>query len=53
MITLCKNGLVDSRKDGNMTKYSIKKNSLENLIEFNDFIEENMKNSHNTNIKGE
>ena len=51
--TLCENGLVDSRKDGSMTKYSIKKNSLENLREFIDIIDENIKKSHNTNIKGE
>lgn len=53
MKTLCENGLVDSRKDGSMTKYSIKKNSLENLREFIDIIDENIKKSHNTNIKGE
>ncbi|MGD9569147.1 MAG: ArsR/SmtB family transcription factor [Sedimentibacter sp.] len=42
MKTLCESGLVISRKDGSMTKYSIDKESLENLRKFIDTIDENM-----------
>ena len=42
MKTLCESGLVRSRKDGSMTKYSIDKKSLGNLRKFIDIIDENM-----------
>lgn len=42
MKTLCDSGLVRSRKDGSMTKYSIDKESLENLRNFIDTIDGNM-----------
>jgi len=42
MKILCESGLVKSRKDGSMTKYSIKKDSLEDLRKFIDIIDENM-----------
>ena len=42
MKILCESGLVKSRKDGCMTKYSIKKDSLEDLRKFIDIIDENM-----------
>lgn len=42
MKTLCESGLVRSRKDGIMTKYSIDKESLKELREFIDTIDGNM-----------
>lgn len=42
MKTLCESGLVISRKDGSMTKYSIDKESLGDLRKFIDTIDENM-----------
>lgn len=42
MKTLCESDLVISRKDGIMTKYSIGKNSLEDLRMFIDTIDDNM-----------
>ena len=41
MKILCESGLVKSRKDGSMTKYSINKDSLEDLRKFIDVIDEN------------
>jgi ArsR family transcriptional regulator len=40
MKTLCESGLVRSRKDGSMTKYSIDKESIEDLRKFIDTIDE-------------
>lgn len=42
MKTLCDSGLVSSRKDGSMTKYSIDKESLEDFRKFIDTIVGNM-----------
>lgn len=41
MKILCESGLVRSRKDGNMTKYSIHRESLATLKSFIDTIDEN------------
>lgn len=43
MKTLCESGLVISRKDGSMTKYSINKESLEDFRKFIDTIDENLR----------
>jgi ArsR family transcriptional regulator, arsenate/arsenite/antimonite-responsive transcriptional repressor len=44
MKILCESGLVMSRKDGNMTKYSINQESLKDLKKFIDIIDENVNN---------
>ena len=42
MKILCDSGLVNSRKDGSWTKYSINVNHLDDLRKFIDIIDENM-----------
>jgi ArsR family transcriptional regulator len=44
MKILCESGLVRSRKDGSMTKYSIDKKSLECLRNYIDTLDENLNN---------
>mgnify|MGYP002410178113 FL=1 len=43
MKILCESGLVNGRKDGIWTKYSIDKDNFENLQNFIDSIAQNMK----------
>lgn len=45
MKTLCESGLVKSRKDAIMTKYSIDKESFENFRKFFDIIDKNLSNT--------
>ncbi|MGB4440194.1 MAG: metalloregulator ArsR/SmtB family transcription factor [Sedimentibacter sp.] len=53
MKILCESGLVGSRKDGSMTKYSINKDTLKSLRNFIDIICENGKTESQYKIKGE